>query len=86
MLSIFQNYDEGTTEKPYGHALVAGIDRYPRKITKSMGKKKQKDRSKLKSFLKIYNFNHLMPTRYKTGSQNMINFNDAIILALIILL
>ncbi|VDI07186.1 large subunit ribosomal protein L27e [Mytilus galloprovincialis] len=61
---IVKNYDEGTTEKPYGHALVAGIDRYPRKITKSMGKKKQKDRSKLKSFLKIYNFNHLMPTRY----------------------
>ena len=24
---IVKNYDEGTTEKPYGHALVAGVDR-----------------------------------------------------------
>jgi large subunit ribosomal protein L27e len=28
---IVKNYDEGTSEKPYGHALVAGVDRYPRK-------------------------------------------------------
>lgn len=29
-----------------------------------MGKKKMKDRSKLKAFLRVYNYNHLMPTRY----------------------
>ena len=60
----FQAYDDGTNDKPYGHALVAGVDRYPRKVTKTMGKKKIKQRSKLKSFVKVYNFNHLMPTRY----------------------
>nr|ABZ04238.1 ribosomal protein rpl27 [Lineus viridis] len=61
---IVKNYDEGTSEKPYGHALVAGVDRYPRKVTKRMGKKKIKQRSKIKAFVKVYNFNHLMPTRY----------------------
>jgi large subunit ribosomal protein L27e len=60
---LFQNYDEGTSDKPYGHALVAGVDRYPRKVTKRMGKKKIKQRSKIKAFVKVFNFNHLMPTR-----------------------
>ncbi|KAI4567587.1 hypothetical protein MJT46_008800 [Ovis ammon polii x Ovis aries] len=46
------------------HALVAGIDRYPRKVTAAMGKKKIAKRSKIKSFVKVYNYNHLMPTRY----------------------
>ncbi|KAM4839825.1 large ribosomal subunit protein eL27-like [Urocitellus parryii] len=47
-----------------GHALVAGIDHYPRKVTAAMGKKKIAKRSKIKSFVKVYNYNHLMPTRY----------------------
>ena len=50
-----QNHDDGTQDKPYGHALVAGVDRYPRKVTRRMGKKKIKDRSKMKSFLRVYN-------------------------------
>ena len=29
-----------------------------------MGKKKLKMRSKIKAFFKVYNYNHLMPTRY----------------------
>ncbi|XP_062605546.1 large ribosomal subunit protein eL27-like [Saccostrea cucullata] len=62
---IVKNHDDGTQDKPYGHALVAGIDRYPRKVTRKMGKKKMKDRSKLKAFLRVYNYNHLMPTRSK---------------------
>ncbi|XP_013382238.1 60S ribosomal protein L27 [Lingula anatina] len=61
---IVKNYDDGSSEKQYGHALVAGVDRYPRKVTRRMGKKKVATRSKLKAFVKVYNFNHLMPTRY----------------------
>uniref|UniRef100_A0A8V0ZHW4 60S ribosomal protein L27 n=1 Tax=Gallus gallus TaxID=9031 RepID=A0A8V0ZHW4_CHICK len=60
----FQNIDDGTSDRPYSHALVAGIDRYPRKVTAAMGKKKIAKRSKIKSFVKVYNYNHLMPTRY----------------------
>lgn len=61
---IVKNNDEGSSDKPYGHALVAGVARYPRKVTKRMGKKKIAKRSKIKTFLKVYNYNHLMPTRY----------------------
>ena len=61
---IVKQYDDGTQDRPYGHALVAGIDKYPRKVTKPMGKKKVAKRSKIKPFLKVVNYNHLMPTRY----------------------
>lgn len=61
---IVKNFDEGTKERPYPHAIVCGIDRYPLKITKSMGQKKVAKRSKVKPFVKVVNFNHVMPTRY----------------------
>jgi large subunit ribosomal protein L27e len=32
-------------ERPYPHAIVAGIERYPRKVTKGMGKKRIEKRS-----------------------------------------
>lgn len=50
---IVKSTDEGSADKPFGHALVAGIDRYPRKVTKRMSKKKVKSRSKIKPFLKV---------------------------------
>ena len=50
---IVKPTDDGTTDKPFGHALVAGIDRYPRMVTKRMSKKKVKQRSKVKPFLKV---------------------------------
>merc|ERR1739844_601924 len=61
---IVKPNDEGTSDKPFGHALIAGVDQYPRKVTKRMGKKKIAKRSKIKPFLKVINYNHLMPTRY----------------------
>uniref|UniRef100_A0A8D2D9A3 Large ribosomal subunit protein eL27 n=1 Tax=Sciurus vulgaris TaxID=55149 RepID=A0A8D2D9A3_SCIVU len=61
---IVKNIDDGTSDRPYSHALVAGIDLYPHKVTAAMGKKKIAKRSKVKSFVKDYNYNHLMPTKY----------------------
>ncbi|XP_060248892.1 large ribosomal subunit protein eL27-like [Meriones unguiculatus] len=61
---IVKNIDDGTSDCPYSHVLVAGIDRCPRKVTAAMGKKKIAKRSKIKSFVKVYNYNRLMPTRY----------------------
>lgn len=60
---IVKNFDDGTDARPYGHAVVAGVDKYPLKITKSMSKKKVAKRSKVKPFVKVVNYNHLMPTR-----------------------
>ncbi|XP_047375027.1 60S ribosomal protein L27-like [Sciurus carolinensis] len=65
---IVNNIDDGALYRPYSHALVAGIDLYPRKVTAAMGKKKIAKRSKVKTFVKDYNYNHLMPTRYSVDS------------------
>mmetsp|Transcript_17853 Transcript_17853/g.18617 ORF Transcript_17853/g.18617 Transcript_17853/m.18617 type:complete len:143 (+) Transcript_17853:53-481(+) len=56
--------EEGAAGKKFGHAIVAGIDRYPRRVTKSMNKAKIEKRIKIKPFVKVVNFAHLMPTRY----------------------
>ncbi|KAG5462320.1 MAG: ribosomal L27e protein family-domain-containing protein, partial [Olpidium bornovanus] len=61
---VLKNYDEGTKERKYGHAIVAGVARYPLPITRRMGKKKAARRSRLKPFIKAVNYNHVMPTRY----------------------
>lgn len=68
---VIKTYDEGSGERPYAHCLVAGVDRYPRKVTKRMGKKKIEKRSKIKPFVRVFNCNHLMPTRYSVD----INFD-----------
>mmetsp|Transcript_24538 Transcript_24538/g.40910 ORF Transcript_24538/g.40910 Transcript_24538/m.40910 type:complete len:143 (+) Transcript_24538:49-477(+) len=56
--------DDGNASKKFGHALVAGIDRYPRRVVRAMGKAKIEKRTKIKPFVKVINFNHIMPTRY----------------------
>eukprot|EP00270_Netrium_digitus_P019390 TRINITY_DN763_c0_g1_i1.p1 TRINITY_DN763_c0_g1~~TRINITY_DN763_c0_g1_i1.p1 ORF type:complete len:136 (+),score=32.62 TRINITY_DN763_c0_g1_i1:132-539(+) len=62
---IVKNFDDGTQSRPYGHALVAGIEKYPRKVTKKLTPKQLAKRSKLKAFVKLVNYNHIMPTRYQ---------------------
>lgn len=50
---IVRTFDDGTSDKQFGHALVAGIDRYPRKVTKKMNKTLLHKKSKIKPFLKV---------------------------------
>lgn len=57
------DHDEGTKDRPYGYAVVAGVERTPLKVTRAMGKKKVAKRSRVKPFIKIVNYNHMMPTR-----------------------
>ncbi|THH04422.1 hypothetical protein EW145_g5530 [Phellinidium pouzarii] len=61
---VIKQLDEGTKERPYPHAIVAGVERYPRKVTRRMGAKKLERRSKVKPFIKAVNYSHLFPTRY----------------------
>ena len=56
--------DEGRKDKKFGHALVVGVERPPRRVIKSMSKKKIDRKSRLKPFVKFVNYNHLMPTRF----------------------
>ena len=50
---VIKQNDEGTKDKPFPHAIVAGIERYPLKVTKRMGAKKLAKRSKVKPFIKV---------------------------------
>ncbi|KAB7495916.1 UNVERIFIED_CONTAM: hypothetical protein RMT77_013163 [Armadillidium vulgare] len=64
---VVKTNDEGTQDRPYEHALVAGIDRYPKKVTKEMSEKKLKKKMKIKAFVRVVNLKHLMPTRYSAS-------------------
>ena len=61
---IVRSLDEGTRDRPYGHCLVAGIAKYPSKVIRKDSAKKTAKKSRVKAFIKIVNYNHIMPTRY----------------------
>jgi hypothetical protein len=50
---VIKQNDDGTKERPYPHAIVAGIQRYPLKVTRNMGAKRLAKRSKVKPFIKV---------------------------------
>lgn len=61
---VLKTFEEGSKDRKFGHVLIAGIERYPRKTTRSMSEKKLASRMKVKAFVKHVNLNHVMPTRY----------------------
>lgn len=50
---VIKQVDEGKKPRAYPHAIVAGIERYPRKVTRRMGQKKVAKRSTVKPFIKV---------------------------------
>ncbi|GAY32493.1 hypothetical protein CUMW_002640 [Citrus unshiu] len=61
---IVKSFDDGTRERAYGHCLVAGIKKYPGKVIRKDSAKKTAKKSRVKAFVKLVNYQHLMPTRY----------------------
>ncbi|XP_021907685.1 60S ribosomal protein L27-3 [Carica papaya] len=61
---IVKSFDEGNRDRPYGHCLVAGIKKYPSKVIRKDSAKKTAKKSRVKAFVKLVNYQHLMPTRY----------------------
>ncbi|GAC92959.1 hypothetical protein PHSY_000519 [Pseudozyma hubeiensis SY62] len=61
---VIKQFDDGSKDKSFPYIVAAGIERYPSKVTKRMGAKKIAKRSKVKPFVKVISYNHLMPTRY----------------------
>ncbi|MBA0769878.1 hypothetical protein Gotri_018569, partial [Gossypium trilobum] len=61
---IVRSFDDGTRDRPYGHCLVAGIKKYPSKVIRKDSAKKTAKKSRVKCFVKLVNYQHLMPTRY----------------------
>ncbi|KAE8778144.1 60S ribosomal protein L27-3 [Hordeum vulgare] len=61
---IVRVFEEVTRDHPYGHCVVAGLAKYPKKVISKDSAKKTAKKSCVKVFLKLVNFTHLMPTRY----------------------
>jgi len=61
---IVQNSDAKSKERPYGHSLVAGIKKYPKKVIRGMSKRTIARRSQVGCFLRVVNHKHYIPTRY----------------------
>jgi large subunit ribosomal protein L27e len=62
---VVKSNDVGTKSRPYGHAVVAGISKGPRRVKKGMSKKLILKRTRIHPFLKVINHAHVMPTRYQ---------------------
>ena len=65
---VLKIFYEGTKGKKFGHCLVAGIERFPRKVSSRMSDERINRRIRIKPFVKYVNFNHLIPTRYNAKS------------------
>lgn len=70
---VVRVYADGRDDRKFGHAVVAGLERTPRKVTRAMAKDDAKSgakrgkvtkRSSVKPFVKFLNLQHIMPTRY----------------------
>lgn len=86
---IVRNFDEGTRDRQYGHCLVAGIASYPKKVIRKDSAKKTAKKSRVKAFIKVVNYNHIMPTRYTVDidlkevvSTDVFKSNDSKVVAL----
>merc|ERR1712032_680848 len=66
---VVKAFDDGSKSRPFGHCLVAGVDRPPMKVTKRMSKKKIAKGIRVKPFVKYVNYNHMMPTRYQIPAE-----------------
>eukprot|EP01133_Synstelium_polycarpum_P014274 gene14274-16849_t len=74
-MTTFPPFDDASKERPYGHCLVAGIERYPRRIVRRMTRKTIMKRISIKPFVKVVNYNHIMPTRYNFETREESSFN-----------
>ena len=61
---IVQATDSKTKERKYGHALVAGVKKYPKRVVRGMSKRRIARRSRVGVFLRVVNQKHFFPTRY----------------------
>ena len=61
---VLQSTDAKTKERKYGHAVVAGIKKYPKRVLRGMSKRRIQRRSHVGVFLRIVNQKHFFATRY----------------------
>ena len=62
---IVKVYEEGNGKYKFPHALVCGVARPPRKVTRRMNEKKVNKKTTMQVFTKVINLQHFMPTRFE---------------------
>ena len=63
--AVIVNVNETATNKhKFPHAVVCGIEKAPRKVTRSMKEDKISKKTHMKVFVKTLNLQHFMPTRF----------------------
>ena len=75
--AIIVNQHDSRANRQFPHAIVAGIERYPKRVTKRMGKNRIARKSHIKPFVKAVNLTHLLPTRYVVKDFELDNITDA---------
>ena len=75
--AIIVNQNDSRANRKCPHALVAGIERQPKRVTKRIGKKRIARKSGVKPFLKTINVSHLLPTRYVVKDFEFEGITDA---------
>ena len=61
---VVQASENKNKERKYGHALVAGIKKYPKRVLRGMSKRRIARRSHVGVFLRVVNQKHFFATRY----------------------
>ena len=67
---ILNAYEAGQNNLKYAHALILGIERCPKKLTKGMPQEVLVKRTQVKVFVKTVNVNHLLLTRHLIKSDD----------------
>ena len=62
---IVKVFEEGNGKYKFPHALVCGVARPPRKVTRRMDEKKVNKKTTMQVFTKVINLQHFMPTRFE---------------------
>lgn len=67
---IVKPFEEGKKGgQMFSRALVAGVERAPLRVTRRMSANQLKRRSNPKPFVKVVNFNHILPTRFQVTGE-----------------
>ena len=68
---ILAAYPEPTQDRKFPYAVVLGIEKYPKKVTKSMTQDQLVKKTQVKLFVKAVNFNHIMITRHSLKDDDL---------------
>ena len=75
---IIISQHDSRANRAFPHALVAGIERYPKRVSRRMGQKRIARKSHIKPFIKAVNLAHLLPTRYVVKDFQLEGVNEEI--------